>query len=564
MTTRRQQGLEPEYTGLQDQSRRRNIISTPTEAVATKESLQKNIFSRQTNKRRPESEPIIGTKRVKTVAPMSITEEKELPLKREDMLRIISSETPIDKAAILENFNKISNIKKQEVPTIYSSYFFRKDIINQFKKEVINLIPQEKLAGFPLSTYNLYNKDDILNNTTYRPDILGSRIIEKSIGYSRESTNNMKAFVKFLSENICSDIGSEYAKIAVKRAIDLTSNEQGFDILVASTKIIEDITLKPKNRLSGIVAFIIVELGECKKYPAAYSINLICSDIKERIPPIIKGTGSVLMGAFLYTILSHPENVNPNRNINFPPGRGFLKVSSKQLSDGNIIEKCFFDSKEQLIPVQQVAVLELASAYTNSGGLCMYEKFGFTYDSTMFSDDSKNIDCFDDRDNLPMIIDFNNKTGYSELSNNERKIKVARITAGIDRGFEKSKICNIRGDRQKLLGHLKTIMLYLDNTPGSSFDSYNGTASLTEIIEKYKSFTQPLASRRSQTIKVKPITINDIINYIENPSEIKNPDMENKINDLISVLPSTDVNKNGGYSRKKYRTLAKNFTKRNY
>ena len=99
--------------------------------------------------------------------------------------------------------------------------------------------------------------------------------MEKTVGYSTESTNNMKLFIDFLSKNICSDIGSHYAQRAVERAIDLTNNEQEFDILIASTRIIEDVSLPINERLAGVVAFIIVELGECKKYPKSYSINLI-------------------------------------------------------------------------------------------------------------------------------------------------------------------------------------------------------------------------------------------------------------------------------------------------
>jgi hypothetical protein len=513
-----------------------------------------NVFDRKDIKRRkPSSEPIIGTQKVEPLPQRSINEETDIPLKKEDILRIISSQTPLNRAAISDSFSKRSVVRRQEVPTIYSSYFFRKDIITEFSKNVNNLVPVDKLASFPLTTYHLYNKDDILNNTTYRPDILGTRIMEKSSGYSRESTANMRAFINFLSKNICTDIGSKYTMNAVRRAIDLTSNEAGFDILVASTRIIENVSLKPKDRLSGIVAFIIVELGECKKYPAAYSINLICTDTKPRDPPVVKGIGSVLMGAFLYTILSHPENRNPMRPITFPQGDGFLKVSSTQLADGRIIENCFFNSIEPLIPVQQIAVLELALAYTNTGGLCMYEKFGFTYDQTMFSNVSTRIDCFEDRDNLPMLIDFNTKPGYSELDNDARKLKVARITAGIDRGFEKSIICSVPGDKQKLLGHLKTIMLYIDNTPGTTLNTYDGTAALPEIIEKFNTLPQQLSSRRSTSTG--QLTINNIINYIENPPQIPDSYMENNINELISVLP-----KKGGYSRKN--RLVKNMKSR--
>ena len=85
----------------------------------------------------------------------------------------------------------------------------------------------------------------------------------------------MKKFVDFLSKRVCSSIGGEYARLAVNNAIDLDLSKNNFDILVASTRVIEDVTLSIEQRLEGVVAFVIVEIGECKKYPAAASINLI-------------------------------------------------------------------------------------------------------------------------------------------------------------------------------------------------------------------------------------------------------------------------------------------------
>lgn len=104
--------------------------------------------------------------------------------------------------------------------------FFRKDIIKEFQRKVIKEIPSDKLVGFPLSTYNLYNKDDVLNNTTYRPHILGSRNIEKNTAYSTESNENMEKFLKLLSKKICSGIGGSYAKTVVEKAISLSKNEK--------------------------------------------------------------------------------------------------------------------------------------------------------------------------------------------------------------------------------------------------------------------------------------------------------------------------------------------------
>jgi hypothetical protein len=470
---RRSSGLSPEYSGLPYQSRKRSSDAI-TQPMPTEQ-----LF-RTVKKPRPASEPIRENEKVVPGPPLAVTEMKDVtPLSNDEILAILSREMPLEKASIIQTFMSRSNIINQEVPSIYSSYFFRKDIIKEFQRNVINKLPSDKLAKFPLSTYNLYNKDDVLNNTTYRPDILGSRIAEKSSKYSTESNENMQKFLKILGSKICSKIGGTYAKSAVEKAIDLTKNEEKFDILIASTRVMEDVTLTMEQRLQGVVAFIIVELGECHKYPSAYSINLICAN-----DAAITGTGSVLMAAFLYTILSHPDNTKPTGKIRFPKGDSFLKVTSKTLSNGSKIEKCTFGSVEPLVPVQQIAVLELASAYNNAGGLCMYEKFGFTYDQTMFSDVAKGIECFNDRDNLPMLIDFYTKPGYAQLDKNGQKQKIVDILIGSDKGYPKSKICGVRGDYQRLLGMIKSIKLYIDNEPGSSLADFVGTESL--ILHKIR------------------------------------------------------------------------------
>lgn len=548
--SRRLSGLPPEFGQLDTRNVKRPL-----------EEQSQSIFIRSQKRIKPASEPIQEIQKMPAAVKMEVAvkeTEQVIPLSKDEILKILSREMPMEKASIIETFMRKSNIKNQEVPSVYSSYFFRKDIIKEFQKEVTKQIPIDKLASFPLSTYNLYNKDDILNNTTYRPDIIGNRNIEKNLGYKSKSKENMKKFITFLSEHVCSDIKPAYAKSAVERAIDLTKNEKIFDILVASTRLIEDVTLPIEKRLEGVVAFIIVELGECKKYPLAYSINLICTNTKKAI----SGTGSILMGSFLYTILSHPNNTNPTGEIGFPNGNGYLKVTSKQLSDGRIIESCTFGSNEPLIPVQHIAVLELASAYDNPGGLCMYEKFGFTYDQTMFSDPSKDIHCFSDRDNLPMIIDFTTKSGYSELDNEAKKQKIVNITAGMDRGFPKSKICSVRGEYQRLLGMVKSIKLYLDNEPKSSLDDFPKSSPYGIIIRQIKVMHKNpnlVVSKKIKTPGIKEGTIDEVINYLENPPQPDDP-IKAKIDNLVKFLPPEEDKKGG--SRKYHRKISRRYTKR--
>jgi len=275
MTSRRQQGLVPEFSGLPDTTRRSR---TTEEAPAA--AVESTIFSSVNRNPRPASNPIPVRKKVVPTAPAAVRETEEaIPLSDKEILRILSRDMPMDRASIVQTFMSRSGIINQQVPSVYSSYFFRKDIIKEFQKEVIKLIPSEKLISFPLSTYNLYNKDDVLNNTMYRPDVIGSRNIEKTSGYSRESQENMAQFIRILSKRICSDIKASYAKSAVERAIDLIKNEENLDILIASTRVIEDVSLPIEGRLEGVVAFVIVELGECNMYRFRYSNfrNWFCS-----------------------------------------------------------------------------------------------------------------------------------------------------------------------------------------------------------------------------------------------------------------------------------------------
>jgi hypothetical protein len=516
------------------------------------------------------SDPVQGSEKVAVIPPQAVTDEEEVvPLTKNDIMRILSKEMPMAKASIIATISSKSNITNQQVPAIYSSYFFRKDILKEFQSKVLEKIPVGSLAKSPLSMYNLYNKDDILNNTLYRPDRIGTRFTEKTAGYSSNSINNMQKFIRILAtprsttnpNGVCSSIGEDYLKSAVERAIDLASNEDKFDILVVSTRKLEDISLSLEERITDIVAFIIVELGECQKYPGSYSINLICTNTKRAMP----GTGGILMGAFLYTILSHPPNPNPSDPITFPAGKSFLKVTSKRLRDGSTIEKSFFTSSEPLIPVQQVAVLELASAYTNPGGLCMYEKFGFTYDQTMFSDDTANppVVCFEDRNNLPMLIDFDTKPGYSGLTQEDKREKIVNITAGLDRGFPKSIICSIRDEqRQKLLGFMKTIKLYVDNKPGATVGNFSRRSYEGDFLYQLKRIHQQTPSNLSNTRVPKRIgTLDEFINYIENTPTPPDADMEQKIIKLIQYLPPDDVTTGGRRTRRLYRNVKRHSRK---
>ena len=101
--------------------------------------------------------------------------------------------------------------------------------------------------------------------------------------------------------------------------------------------------------MEQVKGFMIVEKGECEKYPELHSVKLICSNDNQ---------GTLLMGMYLYTLLTTQTGDN------------------------------------------QTGILELAGGYNNTPGLCTYTKFGFSQD-----DDLNGANCFSEfAVNLPMSV----------------------------------------------------------------------------------------------------------------------------------------------------------------
>ena len=563
---------------------------------------QDTIFKRQYIRQNSASEPIKESAKM-SLMPSESQAKTDVDI---DDLRKQYANNPQALQAIEEHFKGLKTASETGVygsrteDINYSSYFFRKDIVDNFSKSVLQQIPGDKKASFPLSSYKLYNADDILENIGQR-GTFKTRFTEQSADYQSLRQKNMDKLIKYLSSKICEDIGSNYTKTAVERAISLTERKNIFDIIVLSSKNIEtmgfasddeedsedeqeaggqlksrmsgpppdeeyeeDEEYEPEldeessdsiddiitHRLSGVVGFIIVELGECKTYPFGYSINLICTNSKAPA-----GSGSILMGLYLYTILCHPDKKD-KINITFPPGKGTINIVEKPKSsyeDEDTKFETSFTSSEPLIPVEQFGILELASSYTNPGGLCMYEKFGFQYTESMYGKQ-----CFEDFNNLPMLIDFNNKPGYSELSKEQRQQKVVNITSGTDKGFPKSKICSVRDSyvgptgkvvvtrEQALLGYLKTLKLLMEHdmtkVTGSDADK-----PIEDLYYTIKFINEP-RSRTPYEDRPEPSnpgSVDAYINYLETPQASRSGTM-----DLTRLLPLIPNKKGGGTKRK--------------
>jgi len=99
-----------------------------------------------------------------------------------------------------------------------------------------------------------------------------------------------------------------------------------------------------ENKMAKIVGFLISEKGECKKYPEAYAVKLICT--RER------GISGLLLGCYMYSIKSHPEYM-------------------------------------------QKGLLELAGEFRNVNGFCAYRKMGFQIDADIFTSKIRVGDCLE-------------------------------------------------------------------------------------------------------------------------------------------------------------------------
>ena len=190
------------------------------------------------------------------------------------------------------------------------------------------------------------------------------------------------------------------------------------------------------------VAFIVVELGECKRSPynKVWSVNLICSSLKS---PLGKaGMGQVLMGLYLYSIALNA-----------------------------IVE-----------PKNKYGILELANAYVNASGLASYSKLGFRFDGSLWGGD-----CFADYGNLPMrtkVLTYEDSEEIMQILNGPTGDLKARIES------EKPAICNVRGrsriedripqeeNEQIYLGLCKNLLIFLNvESPTDQLREY--------IIEDY-------------------------------------------------------------------------------
>lgn len=322
--------------------------------------------------------------------------------------------------------------------------FFTREINGKFIRMVglRSEIPAPAAAAVAINKYQVLTLDEFLEKleTTTMTEVKKDDII------------------KVLLSSLCRGINQHYAGDIVKDAIKyddydaiiLANNDSDRSDNPSDPKRPKDESDPNLKILESIVGFLIVQKGECKTYPRDYSVNLIC--VRDGVA---RGTGQVLLGLYLYTILERQKTT------------GYL----------------------------QRGLLELAGGYYNIEGLCMDSKFGFV--------PSMNLavhGCFPYAENMPMELHFptkyvnmlddvrsdsDNEEGYTtppppgphdpfttppsdHASDNVRRENmteeqieqiVCSIVAGVHEGF-KLPICNIRKNQSVLIALKEYIRLH--------------------------------------------------------------------------------------------------------
>lgn len=317
--------------------------------------------------------------------------------------------------------------------------FFDKHNLVTFSNIVnSHLMQSPNFDGF---TLNLYTYTELFPNP------------EKQITY-------FPKLMTKINESCLGNIGPEYRSALSKEFRKLNSN---FELAILTNQEITDVS-NPTNTFKQIgipIAILIVEKGECKKYPNMYTINLICSHL---------GKGKYMMALYCY----------------------ICKIKG-----------------------QQYGLLELANAYLNPGGLCLYQKFGFKYDPLLYTQGQDS--CFSDFHNLPMRLDF------SQHDNPETTIN---ILMDFEKRFKKDNICSLRDKVSQtaygLLLNLHRFILVGDfenNAELHVFEDVEGN------VYKYKDLLAYLMSQR--------LDLESVLRIFEASILAKNPPPMDMISEVI-------------------------------
>ena len=277
------------------------------------------------------------------------------------------------------------------------STFFTYTIINNYNKN-INLQGKYRI----LNLEQMYEKLNILNGQNE----------EYNIAMLQQSLPNL----------VCKSISKKYIFETINNSTMVKENID-YDICF----LIND--LSENNKFEEIIkGFLVVHRNQCPKYPNVYCLKLVCA----------LEQGQLLVGCYLYSILSHP-----NLPIDFNKIKKYNIVYPLLYPENNDeYEEPYYGT-----PIEKIGLLELSGSYKNINALCLYSKFGFKEDKKLRGYYSN---CFIEENNLPMIVIFE---GDAKTNIN----KIIKIVKKEEEIYKKHIICQITDKKlQKIL-----IKLYL-------------------------------------------------------------------------------------------------------
>jgi hypothetical protein len=228
----------------------------------------------------------------------------------------------------------------------------------------------------------------------------------------QDNHNNILLLQQLLPKLVCKSISERYTIESIQKA---TTPLEHIDYDICF--LINNSTNSIETLIKG---FLIVQRSQCAKYPNVYCLKLVCALEK----------GHLLVGCYLYVILSHP----------------ILPDNFNRIKKHDIIYPEATNAPYYGTPIEKIGLLELSTSYKNINALCLYSKFGFKEDKNLRGYYSN---CFIEETNLPMIINI-----YEHGMTIDKLIKIVKRQEEI---YKKHIICQITDKKlQKIL-----IKLYL-------------------------------------------------------------------------------------------------------
>lgn len=292
-----------------------------------------------------------------------------------------------------------------------------------------------------------------------------------------------------IREDICSDIIPRYLEIVLERTVQKPDSNIDYDIAF-----IVDTSMQPNIREIGniIISLVIVQRKECNKFSNAYALNLICSKK-------CYSCGNILVGLYLYTILSHPRKTDYNQRV-------------EEIRAPENLSIPYFGP-----PIIHLGLLEIVGGFTKTNALCLYTKFGFVINSKL---SGRYSNCFTEDSNIAMVKRFK---GDESIRNDDtfdnvlkdtydietEKAKIIRIVNKEVPGYTKHIICEFKDEKvQLLLGQLYNSLTNVEkeyaNLVNQSKFPINkiGTELKPEFLEKIQPVENELQTIRSKIQKI--------------------------------------------------------------